>query len=98
MSEPAADGILVAQLHGTARRHADRWWGGRELTEAGHDAAVAELRELAAGRADLLAHVAGILLGTGEADELFELRGRRHAPMGSGQGRLRMRPGGAGGP
>jgi hypothetical protein len=54
-----ADRILVAQLTGAARHHA-RW---RELTEAGHDAAVAALRELAAGRADLLAEVAGLLEG-----------------------------------
>jgi hypothetical protein len=61
------DGVLIAQLHGTAKRHA-QW---RELTKAEHDAAVGELRELAAGRADLLAHVTGILEGTseGELDE-----------------------------
>ena len=35
-----------------------RW---RELTAAGHDAAVTALRDLAAGRALLLAEVAGIL-------------------------------------
>jgi hypothetical protein len=57
-----ADRILVARIHGTAKRHA-RW---RELTGAEHDAAVGELRELAAGRADLLAHVAGILEGASE--------------------------------
>jgi hypothetical protein len=56
---PGADRILVAQLQGEARYHA-RW---RELTEAEHDCAVAALRELAAGRADLLAQVAGILEG-----------------------------------
>jgi hypothetical protein len=66
---PQADRILIAQLHGAARHHA-RW---RELTEDEHAAAVAEPRELAAGRADLLAHVAGILLGFGEGqlDEPF---------------------------
>jgi len=57
------DQITVARLHGTARHHA-RW---RELTAAEHDAAVAALRELAGGRADLLAHVAGILIGAGES-------------------------------
>ena len=57
-----ADQILTAQLHGTARHHA-RW---RPLTAAEHDAAVAALRELAGGRADLLAHVAGILTGASE--------------------------------
>jgi hypothetical protein len=62
VSQPAADRILVAQLTGEARHHA-RW---RELTAAEHAAAVAALRELAAGRADLLAEVAGILEGAGE--------------------------------
>jgi hypothetical protein len=36
--------------------------GWRDLTEAEHAAAVGELRELAAGRADLLAEVAGMFL------------------------------------
>ena len=64
---PQADRILIAQLHGTAKRHA-KW---RELSESEHAAAVGGLRELAAGRADLLAHVAGILEGfsEGELDE-----------------------------
>jgi hypothetical protein len=54
--------ILIAWLHGTAKRHA-KW---RELTEDEHAAAAGELRELAAGRADLLAHVAGVLEGASE--------------------------------
>jgi|SRR5580698_1198746 hypothetical protein len=57
-----ADRILIAQLSGEAKRHA-RW---RYLTEAEEAAAVAELRALAAGRADLLAEVAGIYEGTSE--------------------------------
>jgi len=56
---PRADRILVAQLTGTARHHA-RW---RELAGAGHAVAVAGLRELAAGRAGLLAEAAGTLEG-----------------------------------
>jgi hypothetical protein len=66
---PQADRILVARLTGEARHHA-RW---RDLTEAERAAAVGELRELAAGRADLLAEVAGIFEGTseGELDEVF---------------------------
>ena len=60
---PQADRILIAQLHGTAKRHA-KW---RELSESEHSAAVGELRELAAGRADLLAHVAGIREGFSES-------------------------------
>jgi hypothetical protein len=59
---PQADRILVAQLTGEAR-HRARW---RELTEAEEAAAVAELREPAAGRADLLAEVAGIFEGASE--------------------------------
>jgi hypothetical protein len=57
-----ADRILTARIFGRAMHHA-RW---RELTEAEYAAAVAVLRELAAGRADLLAEVAGLLEGTGE--------------------------------
>lgn len=64
---PHADRILIAQLTGEAR-HRARW---RELTAEEEAAALAELRELAAGRADLLAEVAGIFEGTseGELDE-----------------------------
>jgi hypothetical protein len=64
---PEADRILVAQLTGEARYRA-KW---RPLTGDEEADAVAALRELAAGRADLLAEVAGILEGTreGEPDE-----------------------------
>lgn len=67
VERPQVDRILVAQLTGTARHHA-RW---RELAAAEEAAAAAELRALAAGRADLLAEVAGILEGAsdGELDE-----------------------------
>ena len=58
-SGPVPDRILIAQLTGTAKRHA-KW---RELTEDEEAVAVAELRELAAGRADLLAEVCGIIEG-----------------------------------
>ena len=62
-----ADRIVVVRLHGEAK-HQARW---RELTESEHAAAVGELRHLAAGRADLLAEVAGLLEGfaQGELDE-----------------------------
>src|SRR5258708_5413550 len=59
-----ADRILVAQLTGEAR-HRARW---RELSGDEEAAAVAGLRELAGGRADLLAEVAGIFEGTSERD------------------------------
>ena len=64
---PEADRILVAQLTGEARHHA-KW---RPLTEQEEAVALAELRALAVGRADLLAEVAGIFEGTseGELDE-----------------------------
>jgi len=64
---PEADRLLVAEIYGEARRRA-RW---RELSADEDSAAVAGLRELAVGRADLLAEVAGILEGTseGELDE-----------------------------
>jgi len=64
---PQADRLLVAEIYGEARHHA-KW---RELTAAEDAAAAAELRELAGGRADLLAEVVGILEGTseGELDE-----------------------------
>ena len=54
--------MLIAQLTGEARHHA-RW---RDLIEAEHAAAVAALHELAAGRADLLDEVVGILEGASE--------------------------------
>ena len=64
---PQADRLLIAELHGEARHHA-KW---RDLTEAEAAAAVAALRDLPGGRADLLAEVAGILEGAheGELDE-----------------------------
>ena len=57
----------MAQLTGEAR-HRARW---RDLTDDEQAAAVTELRELAGGRADLLAEVAGLFEGTseGELDE-----------------------------
>ena len=64
---PQASRILVAQLTGEAKHHA-RW---RDLTADEEAAAVAALRELGRGRADLLAEVAGVLEGAseGELDE-----------------------------
>jgi hypothetical protein len=59
---PQADRLLVAELHGEARRRA-QW---RELDGDEEATALAELRTLAGGRADLLAEVAGILEGTSE--------------------------------
>ena len=50
---PQADRLLIAELTGEAG-HRAKW---RELTEDEEAAAVAALRELAGGRADLLAEV-----------------------------------------
>src|SRR5512140_3601026 len=59
---PQADRLLVAEIYGEARRRA-RW---RDLSSDEEAAAVAELRELAGGRLDLLAEVAGIFEGASE--------------------------------
>jgi hypothetical protein len=60
---PQADRILVARLSGTAGRLSR--WGA--LDDAQADAGAANLRELAGGRGDLLAEVAGLCLGTAES-------------------------------
>jgi hypothetical protein len=59
---PDADRLLVARLSGIARR--DARWGA--MNKAQGAAGVEELREVAGGRRDLLAEVAGIMLGTAE--------------------------------
>jgi hypothetical protein len=56
---PQGDRLIVAQLSGIVSRYA-RWEPPDEATTA---AAVAELREISNGRADLLAEVAGVALG-----------------------------------
>ena len=58
-----ADRLLAAELCGAALHHA-KW---RDLTEEENAAAVAELRALASGRADLLAEQAGLLIGSSRA-------------------------------
>jgi hypothetical protein len=62
-NRPQADRILGARLMGTAKR-----LGRRNLPADEYAAAVAELRELAGGRADLLAETAGLLEGFGEGE------------------------------
>jgi hypothetical protein len=59
--KPDPDGITRAGLAGTASRHASR-----ERLDV--DAAVAELREIADGRGDLLAERAGVILGFHDED------------------------------
>jgi hypothetical protein len=53
------DQLTVARLTGAAWRHASGW----EPTGAETAAAIRELREIAGGRGDLLAEVAGLLIG-----------------------------------
>jgi hypothetical protein len=72
---PQADRILGARLTGTARRLARR-----DLDAGEEAAAVTELRELAAGRADLLAEVAGLEEGFAEGG-LDEPRARQAARL-----------------
>ena len=62
-----SDRLRVAEITGEAR-HRAKW---RPLTEDEEAAALAEIRTLAGGRADLLAQVVGIFEGTseGEPDE-----------------------------
>ena len=83
---PQADRIIIAQLHGEAKHHA-KW---RELTEDEYAAAVATLRELAAGRTDLLAYVAGILEGSSEG-QLDEPLARQAAGLCRAAGPTRRR-------
>ena len=64
-SQPERDRLQVSEIQAEARLHASR----RELTPDEHAAAVAALRELAAGRADLLAEVAAIMLGASEGEQ-----------------------------
>ncbi len=58
-----ADRLLYATLAGAAARHAGTW----ALTPEQEATAVAELRELAGHRPDLLAHRAGTAIGFGES-------------------------------
>ena len=53
------DRLTVARLTGAAWRHASGWEPARAETAA----AVRELREIAGARSDLLAEVAGLLIG-----------------------------------
>jgi hypothetical protein len=68
MYEPRSgpDRVLVAQLTGEAKHHAKY----RPLTGAEEAQALAGLRELADGRSDLLAEVAGVIEGFAEPDDL----------------------------
>jgi hypothetical protein len=57
---PDADRLLVARLSGITQRHAR--WGAMDEAQKAEGAAA--LREVAGDRPDLLAEVAGIMLGT----------------------------------
>src|SRR5215510_16414785 len=60
--KPDPDGLIRANLAGAASRHASR-----EPLDV--EAALAELREIAGGRGDLLAERAGVILGFRDEDE-----------------------------
>jgi hypothetical protein len=62
MNSPDPDRLRYAQIAGAAARHAQGW----RLTADEEAAAITELAEAAAGRADLLAERAGTALGFGE--------------------------------
>jgi hypothetical protein len=62
MTSPDPDRLCYAQIAGAVARHALGW----RLTADEEAVAVAELTEVAAGRADLLAERAGTALGFGE--------------------------------
>ena len=64
MTGPDPDRLRYAQIAGAAARHAQAW-----LTAEQETAAVAELKQAAAGRADLLAECAGTALGFGEGGQ-----------------------------
>jgi len=83
---PQADRILVAKTSGEAEHHA-KW---RELTADEEAAAVAALRELAGGRADLRAEVCGVMEGASEG-ELHEPPARQATELCRKAG---ARPGG----
>jgi hypothetical protein len=68
--KPDPDGITTARLAGTAGRHASR----KPLDV---EAAVAELREIANGRGDLLAERAGLIFAFHDRDERDGLWPRR---------------------
>jgi hypothetical protein len=68
MAETDAERLLAARITGTAARYAR----GRPLSEADEAEALASITEVAAGRTDLLAQVAGLAIGFSEGgpDEL----------------------------
>ena len=64
MTSPDPDRLRYAQIAGAAARHAQAW-----LTAEEEAAAIAELAQAAAGRADLLAECAGTALGFGQGGQ-----------------------------
>ncbi len=64
MKSPDPDRLRYAHIAGAAARHAQAW-----LTAEQEAAAVAELRQAASGRTDLLAECAGTALGFGEGGQ-----------------------------
>jgi hypothetical protein len=62
MASPDADDLRYGRIVGTAAKHAPSW----QTSGQQNAAAIAELAEIADGRADLLAKCAGLALGYGE--------------------------------
>jgi hypothetical protein len=77
MTSPDPDRLRYAQIAGVAARHAQC----PQMTPGEEAAAVAELREAAGGRADLLAEHAGIALGFGGKVGLDAARSRQIAEL-----------------
>ncbi len=76
--QPDRDRLLAARLTGIAQRNAR--WGA--LTDDEKTARAAELREVADGRADLLAETAGLALGTTEGKgEEYRAQGQAIAEL-----------------
>jgi hypothetical protein len=63
MEDPDLDRAIATQIFAVAARHAH----GQQLTAREEAVAIADLRQAAAGRADLLGEHAGVALGFGES-------------------------------
>lgn len=74
---PNPDRIIIAGLYGTALRRG----GWHKPTGIYREAAIEEIRDVAAGRTDLLAEAAGIMLGTHPPDDVQHARYRIAADL-----------------
>jgi hypothetical protein len=74
---PDPDRIIIAGLYGTALRRG----GWHKPTGIHRNAAIEEIRDVAAGRTDLLAEAAGVMLGTHPAGDVQHARYRIAADL-----------------